>query len=375
MPHLERILIAGGGIGGLTLATALHAEGFAPELVERSPAWPATGAGITLHANAVRVLRSLGLGDAVDEAGAALRRWSFLDQGGEPRCATDLDDLWTGVGPCLGVTRVQLQQILLSGAAAVPRRLGVALTGLRQDDDRVSVTFSDGSSGDYDLVVGADGIGSTVRRLAVSPLTPSYAGTMAWRFVADARPPAVTDLMILMGEGCFFGLVPVGGGRTYGFAGVDSDRFEDPVPGRLERFRRRFEGFGGPVPAYLDALERDCQLHFSPVEWMELDSWHSGRVVLIGDAAHAAPPHMGEGGAMAMEDAVVLAGALRSEETVESALELYERRRRPRADWVQEQSRIAARAWILPPAVRNAALRERGDRMLRERYEPLIAVP
>lgn len=127
------------------------------------------------------------------------------------------------------------------------------------------------------------------------------------------------------------------------------------------------------MPAYLEALERDQQLHAGPIEWVDLDRWHQGRVVLIGDAAHAAPPHMGEGGSMAMEDAVVLAEVLRDAPTVEAALDQYERRRRPRADWVQEQSRIAAKAWVLPPEVRNAALRGRGDQMLRERYQPLIA--
>src|SRR5512132_2834530 len=98
--------------------------------------------------------------------------------------------------------------------------------------------------------------------------------------------------MVLMGEGCFFGLVPVGGG-TYGFAGVDAERFNAPLPGRLEWLRRRFAGFGGPVPAYLAALQGDEQLHVGPVEWVELDPWHAGRVVLIGDAAHATPPTWG----------------------------------------------------------------------------------
>jgi hypothetical protein len=117
-----------------------------------------------------------------------------------------------------------------------------------------------------------------------------------------------THLTLLTGDRCFFGLVPVGDGGTYGFAGVAGERFSDPLTGRLERFRRRFSGFGGPVPAYLAALEHDSQLHFGAIEWMELDRWHHGRVVLAGDAAHAAPPHMGEGGALAMEDAIVLAG-------------------------------------------------------------------
>ena len=92
------------------------------------------------------------------------------------------------MGPCLGITRIRLQEILLAGAAPVPHRLGVAATAVAADTDRVSVGFSDGTSGDYDLVVGADGIHSTVRRLAVGPVEPAYAGTMGWRSVIPARP-------------------------------------------------------------------------------------------------------------------------------------------------------------------------------------------
>jgi 2-polyprenyl-6-methoxyphenol hydroxylase-like FAD-dependent oxidoreductase len=182
-------------------------------------------------------------------------------------------------------------------------------------------------------------------------------------------------MMVLMGEGCFFGLAPMGEGYTYGFGAVGGTRFDDPLVGRLERFRRRFAGFGAPVPAYLAALQSDEQLHFGPIEWVEVDEWYRGRVVLIGDAAHAGPPHMGEGGCMAMEDALVLADVLREADSVKHALEAYVRRRRPRAGWVQEQSRAAAQAWVLPPAIRNAALRERGDQMFRDRYRPLIPAP
>ena len=176
-------------------------------------------------------------------------------------------------------------------------------------------------------------------------------------------------MMVLMGEGCFFGVVPMGEGYTYGFGAVDGRRFEDPLAGRLERFRRRFAGFGEPAPAYLAALQCDEQLIVGPIEWVELDEWYRGRVVLIGDAAHAGPPHM------ALEDALVLADCLGRADTVECALEAYVRRRRPRADWVQEQSRAAAQAWVLPPAARNAALRERGNQMFRDRYRPLLPAP
>jgi 2-polyprenyl-6-methoxyphenol hydroxylase-like FAD-dependent oxidoreductase len=185
----------------------------------------------------------------------------------------------------------------------------------------------------------------------------------------------MADMMVLMGEKSFFGVVPMGDGHTYGFGVVDGKRFEDPHAGRLDRFRRRFAEFGAPVPAYLAALRSDHDLHFGPIEWLDLDEWYRGRVVLIGDAAHAGPPNMGEGGCMAMEDALVLADVLRTENSVEAALEAYVLRRRPRADWVQKQSRAAAQAWALPAAARNAVLRERGDQLFRDRYRPLIPAP
>ena len=366
MAHPGRTLIVGGGIAGLSLAAALRRRGLPAELVERSPSWPAVGAGIALHANAVRALRELGLREQIDAATARLPRWAFLEAHGESLCVTDLEDLWGDVGPCLGITRVRLQEILL-GAADLPRRLGVAVTAI----DGAAVSFSDGSRAEYDLVVGADGINSTVRRLAVNPAEPEYAGTMAWRGLTASRPAGLSDLTILMGEGGFFGLVPMGAGGTYGFAGIESTRFEEPVAGRLARFRERFAGFGGPVPEFLAELKRDEDLHCGPLERLELDRWHAGPVVLIGDAAHATTPQMGQGGALAVEDALVLAELL----AAGASLADFEARRRPRAAWVAEQSRIANRAWLLPPAVRDGVLRERGDGMLRERYAPLVAAP
>jgi FAD-dependent urate hydroxylase len=375
MANIERILIVGGGIAGLTVATALHRQGFAPELVERSTAWPAIGAGIHLPANGVRALQALGLGEAVDRAASEVRRWRFFDQQGELLCETDLRDLWREVGPCLGITRVKLQQALLTGAAAVPHRLGVSLKALTQHDSSIEVRFSDGTSGSYDLVVGADGIRSAVRELAIASSAPAYAGQMVWRSIIPTRPRGMADMMVLMGEKSFFGLVPMGEGHTYGFGVVDGKRFEDPLAGRLDRFRRRFAEFGAPVAAYLATLQSDHDLHFGPIEWVELDEWYRGRVVLIGDAAHAGPPNMSEGGCMAIEDALLLAEFLRRATSVDSALDAYVLRRRPRADWVQKQSRAAAQAWAVPAAARNAALRERGDQMFRDRYRPLIPAP
>jgi 2-polyprenyl-6-methoxyphenol hydroxylase-like FAD-dependent oxidoreductase len=258
----------------------------------------------------------------------------------------------------------------------VPARLGVTVTGLAQDAEQVAVEFSDGSHAAYDLVVGTDGIHSTVRTLALGASPPRYAGQVVWRSVIPIRPGGVDHVIVVMGDGRFFGLVPLGCGRTCGFGGLDApEALDDPLGGRLERFRRAFGPLGGSVSEYLDALECDGQLRFDAIEWVDQDRWHAGRVVVIGDAAHAGPPHMGQGGCMAMEDALVLSECLRSAATVENALEAFVARRRPRTDWVQEQSRAALAAWLLPPAARDAALRARGDEIMHARYAPLRQAP
>ncbi len=111
MATIERILIIGGGIAGLTLARAFHHQGFRAELVERSPGWQATGAAIQLHANGMRLLHALGLGEAVQQAGAVIRHWIYCDQEGEVLCQTDLEELWGNVGSCIAIDRPRLQQI------------------------------------------------------------------------------------------------------------------------------------------------------------------------------------------------------------------------------------------------------------------------
>jgi 2-polyprenyl-6-methoxyphenol hydroxylase-like FAD-dependent oxidoreductase len=375
MAKIETILVVGGGVAGLTAAAALHRHGFTTELVERQQTWHASGAGFLVHANGMRMLQSLGLAVGVQNGGAVVRRWQFCDQQGEVLSETDLEALWGGAGPCVGIERSKLQRALLPGVADVRCRLGISIGSLVQNKHHVCVGFSDGSTGDYDLLVGADGIRSTVRALTLTAAAPSDLGAMNWRSIAPIRPADLTALQMHLGDGCVFGLVPMGDGRAYGFAYVIQPRFHDPLEGRLKRLRKRFAKFGRPVQEYLASLERDDQVICSAMEWMALDEWHTGRVVLVGDAAHASSPMMGQGGCMAMEDACVLAEELRAAATVDLSLGRYVKRRKPRVEWVQQQSMALAESLTVPSAARNAALRERGIEGMHARFGSLAPAP
>ncbi len=372
MVERARILIVGGGIAGLSAVIALRQRGFEPDLIERNTHWQPIGAGIAVQPNAMRVLNRLGLGAAVAQAGASIRRWRFCDQHGEVLCDIPLEPLWDEVGPFIGIERAKLHDILRTGGISC--RLGAWITALHQDGHGVQVTFNDGSTGDYDLVVGADGLHAGTRKLAFGQSEPVYGGQMVWRSLAPVRLPERDCVQFWLGDGCFFGLCPVGDG-TYGFANVTESRGHDEVRGRLGRLRARFGRFGGQVRDYLAALECDEQIHYGPVEWLLAEQWHRGRVVLIGDAAHASSPMMGQGGSMALEDALVLAECLQAASDVEMALSTFVNRRRSRVGWVRQQSLAVGEMLRAPSVARNSALRERGPSAFHDRFQPLTSLP
>jgi 2-polyprenyl-6-methoxyphenol hydroxylase-like FAD-dependent oxidoreductase len=358
-----RVLVVGAGVAGLALARALHERGIAVEVVERTTAWNQGGAGLYLPGNALRALRDLGVESAVSARANPIGRQSFLDHRGRVLAEIDVDRFWEGVGGCVAIPRSALHEVLLEATADVPLRLGTSVTGL-EDGDLPQVRFSDGSSGTYDLVVGADGVHSTVRSLALGGPPAGFVGQASWRFLADGFPD-ISDWTVLLGRGRAFLTVALGHGLVYCYADLNTD---DPAGAAGEDWRELFAGFAEPVPRLLD---HGADAYFAPIEEVVPPVWTARRVALVGDAAHASSPNMAQGAAMAVEDALVLAELLTADQTIDQALVGYEDRRRARVAWVQEQTHRRDRTRSLPTLVRNLTLRLAAERIFRSNYRPL----
>jgi FAD-dependent urate hydroxylase len=371
----RRVLIVGGGVAGLALAPMLARNGVAVEVIEREPAWPTGGTGIYLPGNAARALRALGLEAQVAFRAVEIARQRFCDHRGRLLCEVDVADVWADVGPCLALHRADLHTLLRDAAGAVPIRIGLAVDRIAQRDDIVSVEFSDRTSGDYDLVVGADGIHSAVRRLTseATAALPRPVGQVGWRFVAP-RPTEVTTWSVMLGRGTAFLTLPLAGDQVYCYCDVVSDHDKagrDPA----QRLNGLFHEFADPAATLLAALDAAADIHASVIEEVALDRWAHDRVVLIGDAAHATSPNMAQGAAMALEDALVLADCLQRIPAIPDAIAAFEARRRPRTEWVRAQTHRRDHTRYLPPAIRDNLLRFLGRRIFRANYRPLLDEP
>ncbi|MCE7080925.1 FAD-dependent monooxygenase [Streptomyces sp. ST2-7A] len=356
-----RVLVVGGGVGGLATAVALRARGIPVKVLERSAGGPGAGSGLTLWPNGVRALEAIGQGPAVLDRSLPGGTGGIRTPSGRFLSRTDIGDLVRDRGPMVAVHRAELTGILRAALPADTVRTGVTVTGVRLDGRGRPVVITDAGEESADVVVGADGVRSTVRgALWPTARGPRYAGYTAWRMVVD-EPVDTGAAGETIGRGERFGVVPLRDGRIYAFATARVPEGARAPDGERAELLRRFGGWHDPVPRLLAAAREETILRHDIHDLPALPRYARGRVVLLGDAAHAMTPNLGQGANQALEDAVTLAALLDTRPDPEEATAAYDAERRPRARRVVALSRRAGAVaqWHLPLAapLRDTVLR------------------
>lgn len=369
---LPQVAIVGGGIGGLALGVALGQRGIDAVVCERAPELREIGAGLLLTPNAAWVLHRLGCLEAVLARGRRVRAWRILDRRGRT-----LQRFRPGTAdrPSVSISRSALQETLRAALEPGRLRLGRETIGVATDADGTTVRFADGEHLRAALVVGADGARSIVRAALLGPgsPTPRYAGYVGWRALAPTVPAAWAEAAMVTeswASGQRFGIAPVDGQRTYWYAteNVPAAGLEVAAGERKARLHRLFAGWHAPVAGLIEATP-EAEILLNDIGTLPpLPRWHdaAGRVALLGDAAHAMTPNLGQGAATALEDAWTLAECLgRHGGPGSAALQAYARRRRWRTRWLAWQSGLLGRVIQLDgrmaPAWRDALLRATPD--------------
>lgn len=348
-----RVLIVGAGIAGQTLACALARRNIGCDVIELRREFDIVGAGMYMQANALRAFEDIGVVAAIHAAGYPIRLDHTLaaDAGGQilARLHHRLPPGEQGKPILVPIQRRALHDVLARAveAAGITVRMGLTVEAIDERGAAARVAFTDGTHGDYDLVVGADGIHSRVRQLVFPAVHAEYSGYANWRVLLPRPAELVTPLWLMCDLGKSFGMVPLSADTLY-IAGVTKEpgnpRFERAELARLMRERfAQFERGGGLAGSLLAQVTRGEQVVYTAIEQVELPApWHRGRVVVLGDAAHASTPFWAQGAAMAIEDAVVLARELAQARddgaTLAAALARWQSRRIDRCLFVQRGS-------------------------------------
>jgi 2-polyprenyl-6-methoxyphenol hydroxylase-like FAD-dependent oxidoreductase len=346
MSAVNKVLIVGGGIGGLCAAIALRRKGIEVDLIELKSQWTVYGVGIIQQSNVVREMAKLGVLDGYLDAAYAFEDVAIYGPGGQQLARIPGQRLAGPEYPAnVGISRLALHNVLSATALGLGAdvRLGLSVESLNDQGDSVDALFTDGSSRTYDLVVGADGLFSKVRELMFGDTyQPRFTGQSVWRYNFP-RAPQIDHLANYQSAEGNAGLVPLAGDLMYMFltSHEPSNPWMDPAT-LAEQMRQRLQGFSGLIGELREQITDSSQVVYKPMEVIFVDEpWHRGRVLLIGDAAHATTPHLGQGAGMAIEDAVVLSEELTAAGSVQQQLGRFMERRFARCKFISESSVLA----------------------------------
>ena len=339
-----KALIAGGGIGGLATAIALRHAGLQAEVLERSRELREIGAGLMLWPNGTRPLLALG----VEVKAMPVERITFCDWHGRPLLEVPLAQISERYGsPVAFVHRADMQSALASRLGEGGVRFGAEVVGFAEDHEQVQVSLRDGSVASGDLLIGADGLRSVVRRQVVEDGDPVYSGSTVWRGIVGNERVGLDSHRGVnwIGRGSEFLAFNLAGDRVYWACVTKEPRGEHPGPGgHKQDVLDRFGGWVSPIPALIAATDERAILRNDMFDRRPVRSWSKGRVTLVCDAAHPMTPNSGQGACQALEDAIALGESLEGALDPAAAFAIYEGRRLKRANRVVSAARQATRA-------------------------------
>ncbi|WP_397453271.1 FAD-dependent oxidoreductase [Pseudomonas sp. NA-150] len=348
MNSVSKVLIVGGGIGGLCSAIALRRQGIEVDLVELKAEWTVYGVGIIQQCNVIREMARLGVLDGYLSAAFPFEEVAVYTADGATLARIPGQRLAGPDYPAnVGISRLALHNVLSQTAEQLGThiRLGLSVDSFEQDADGVDVQFTDGTQGRYGLVVGADGLFSKVRQLLFGDTyQPRHTGQSVWRHNFK-RVPEIDHLATYHGPEGNAGLCPLADDLMYLFltSYEPGNPWMDPST-LAEEMRKRLGAFSGLIGELREQITDSSQVVYKPMEVVFVsEPWFRGRVLLIGDAAHATTPHLGQGAGMAIEDAVVL-GELMGEQggaPINELLERFMQRRYERCKFISESSILA----------------------------------
>jgi 2-polyprenyl-6-methoxyphenol hydroxylase-like FAD-dependent oxidoreductase len=324
--------IVGGGIGGLTLAIALQKKGFSVKVYENAPEIKPVGAGIVLAANALKAYRAIGIEKEIMSAGREMKCFRLQDQKGNTLSKTEVSKIVAQYGTVSTLTlhRADLHQVLVRNLQPDTLILGKCCQSFEEKQNGITLNFKDGTSALTDFVVAADGIHSIFRKKLCPEVKLRYSGYTCWRGITATLPVGFNfeEASESWGAGKRFGIVPLSNGRVYWFATVnapENDQEKDNLS--VKDVETMFSEFHFPVKEIIANTNPVDMIKNDIIDIPPIKRFAFGRIVLLGDAAHATTPNLGQGACMAVEDAVVLANCLEISSEVVPAFQEYETRR------------------------------------------------